>query len=117
MGSHTFVYFDIVNGFVYNIYLIKECLYIGISIEWSLTYFVAYIWLYTQSFLSFLQVGSPIWCPTKITTPSGSYEFPLKEDGGYNYYNCAGFQYEAAAVRNALNSGENRAQASISVSL
>lgn len=43
-------------------------------------------------------------CSTKVTTPSGTYEFPLK-DGNYNFVNGAGFQYEAAAVRNALNSG------------
>lgn len=51
-----------------------------------------------------IQIGSPFWCPTTITTPSGSYEFPLKV-GDYNYGNGAGFQYEAAAVRNALASG------------
>ena len=51
-----------------------------------------------------LKLGSPIWCPTELTTPSGSYEFPLKS-GDYNYLNSGGFQYEATAVRNYLKSG------------
>ena len=50
-------------------------------------------------------MDGPLWCPTKVTTPSGSYEFPLKA-GDYNFLNSAGFQYEAAAVRDCLKSGK-----------
>ena len=45
-----------------------------------------------------------MWSPTKVTTPFGSYEFPLKE-GTYNYPNSAAFHIEATAVRNYLKSG------------
>lgn len=52
-----------------------------------------------------LQIESPMWAPTKIITPSKTYEFPLKE-GKYNYPNSAGLYHEAAAVRNYLKSGK-----------
>lgn len=51
-----------------------------------------------------MEIGSPFWCPTTLTTPSGSYHFPMK-DGEYNFGSSAGFQYEAAAVRSYLKSG------------
>ena len=50
------------------------------------------------------QVEEPLWAPTKISTPSGVKEFPLK-DGDYNFLNSAGFQYEAAAIRDCLVKG------------
>ncbi|XP_053383571.1 trans-1,2-dihydrobenzene-1,2-diol dehydrogenase-like [Mercenaria mercenaria] len=37
-----------------------------------------------------IEVEQPFWAPTKISTPSGVKEFPLNDDGGYNFKNCAG---------------------------
>ena len=45
-----------------------------------------------------------MWAPTTVITPSGTYEYPLKERK-YNYPNGSAFQYEATAVRNYLKSG------------
>lgn len=53
-------------------------------------------------------IGSPFWCPTKVTTPSGFFEFPLTS-GDYNFGNSAGFKYEASAVRQYLKSGAKEA--------
>lgn len=55
-----------------------------------------------------IKIEAPFYCPTKVTTPSGSYEFPLKE-GTYNFLNSAGLHYEAAAVRKYLKSGAKEA--------
>ena len=52
----------------------------------------------------FLQIESPMWAPTAVITPSGTFEYPLKEIK-YNYPNGSAFQYEATAVRNYLKSG------------
>ncbi|XP_060606683.1 trans-1,2-dihydrobenzene-1,2-diol dehydrogenase-like [Ruditapes philippinarum] len=51
-----------------------------------------------------IEVEQPLWSPTRIRMPSGVKEFPLK-DGEYNFKNSAGFQYEAAAVRDCLLKG------------
>ena len=51
-----------------------------------------------------LQIGSPMWTPNQVSTPSGDYDFPLKELQ-YNYPNGSNFQFEATAVRNYLKSG------------
>lgn len=42
--------------------------------------------------------------PTHVTTPSGEFDFPLK-DNAYNLPNSAGLHYEAAAVRDCINKG------------
>ncbi|XP_045175459.2 trans-1,2-dihydrobenzene-1,2-diol dehydrogenase-like isoform X2 [Mercenaria mercenaria] len=52
-----------------------------------------------------IEVEHPFWAPTKISTPSGVKEFPLKDDGGYNFGNSAGLHYEANAVRDCLSKG------------
>lgn len=56
-----------------------------------------------------IKIEAPMWVPTKVSTPSGSHEYPLK-DGKYNYPNGAGFQYEATAVRNYLKAGATEAE-------
>ena len=50
------------------------------------------------------QIEGPFWCPTKIKTPTGVYDFPLKS-GDYYHTNSAGLQYEAAAVRKYIQEG------------
>ena len=45
-----------------------------------------------------------MWTPNQVTTPSGDYDFPLKELQ-YNYPNGSNFQFEVTAVRNYLKSG------------
>lgn len=52
-----------------------------------------------------IQIESPFWCPTKMTTPSGVLEFPLKT-AEYNFINSAGLQFEAADVRDCLQKGK-----------
>lgn len=52
-----------------------------------------------------VELEGPFWCPTKILTPAGPLEFPLKH-GEYYFTNSAGFQYEAAAVRDCLLKGK-----------
>ncbi|KAL4220378.1 hypothetical protein ACF0H5_020783 [Mactra antiquata] len=51
-----------------------------------------------------IHVDGPFWCATKATTPSGSYEFPLK-DNEYYHGNSAGLHYEAAGTRECLIKG------------
>lgn len=51
------------------------------------------------------QIEDPFHCPTKATTPSGSFEFPLK-DNEYFHGNSAGLQYEAAGTRECLKNGK-----------
>ena len=51
------------------------------------------------------KIESPFWCPTKMTTPSGVLEFPLKT-AEYNFINSAGLQFEAADVRDCLQKGK-----------
>ena len=55
----------------------------------------------------FVQIQGPFYAPVKITTPTGTYEFPLKElkEDKYNYPASAGLQYEATAMRENIRNG------------
>lgn len=56
-----------------------------------------------------IQIDSPFWCPTKITTPTGVFEWPLKQ-ADYYHNNSAGLQFEAEDVRNCLQNGKTESE-------
>ncbi|XP_052233701.1 trans-1,2-dihydrobenzene-1,2-diol dehydrogenase-like isoform X3 [Dreissena polymorpha] len=51
-----------------------------------------------------IQIESPFHAPTRVLTPTGTNEFPLKE-GSYHFGNSAGLQYEATEIRRCLLEG------------
>ena len=74
---------------------------------WLSLYLVDLLWdfvwiIHVPCFI--FQIEGPFWCPTKIKTPTGVYDFPLKS-GDYYHTNSAGLQYEAAAVRKYIQEG------------
>ncbi|KAH3777270.1 hypothetical protein DPMN_178747 [Dreissena polymorpha] len=50
-------------------------------------------------------IESPFHAPTRVLTPTGTNEFPLKE-GSYHFGNSAGLQYEATEIRRCLLEGK-----------
>ncbi|KAL3842951.1 hypothetical protein ACJMK2_020922 [Sinanodonta woodiana] len=52
-----------------------------------------------------IEVRAPFWCPTKVTTPTGDYEFTLPDDKGFNYINSAGLAFEAKCTRECIQNG------------
>ncbi|XP_063238848.1 trans-1,2-dihydrobenzene-1,2-diol dehydrogenase-like isoform X2 [Bacillus rossius redtenbacheri] len=54
----------------------------------------------------YARVEEPFWCPTKLVTPSKTYEFPLPQiTRRINFPNSEGMSYEAAEVRRCLKQG------------
>ncbi|XP_071100092.1 trans-1,2-dihydrobenzene-1,2-diol dehydrogenase-like [Haliotis cracherodii] len=54
-----------------------------------------------------IKVEDPFWCPTKMTSPSGVFEFPLPTCKlKMHFSNSEGFQYEQRCVRDCLKKGE-----------
>ncbi|KAJ9599226.1 hypothetical protein L9F63_010310 [Diploptera punctata] len=54
----------------------------------------------------YVKVSSPFWCPTTITTPSGTTEFQLPTASKpFHFPNSAGLRYEAIEVRRCLKQG------------
>lgn len=53
-----------------------------------------------------LRVVAPFWCPTKIETPSGTFEYPVPSTvSPCVYRNGGGLCYEATEVRHCLRAG------------
>ena len=66
-----------------------------------------YYWHFLFYFI--LQLHCNFACPETVTTPSGTYKFPVKgvhQTKDYIFQYSAGLQYEADAIRKYLKAGE-----------
>ncbi|KAL4220384.1 hypothetical protein ACF0H5_020787 [Mactra antiquata] len=73
----------------------------------SLVYHISTISVITATIIGTkgkIEVHEPFYCPTKVTTPTGTFEFPLKENK-YCYPNSAGLHYEVIGIRECLLKG------------
>ncbi|XP_076061019.1 trans-1,2-dihydrobenzene-1,2-diol dehydrogenase-like [Oratosquilla oratoria] len=53
-----------------------------------------------------IEVPYPMWCPTSLTSPSGTFSSPFpKTDQEFNFVNSQGLMYESAEVRRCLQQG------------
>jgi hypothetical protein len=47
------------------------------------------------------------WCPTKLTTPEGKFEYPLKRvDKKLNFWNTQGLAFQCDEVKRCIEAGK-----------